>query len=207
MFIKFGSLDNIQDLYENGTVYMNSREYFRRIEDKELRGDSYEGVREIRNYGPGSFYLPSLGQTIKYKNIHLPISFKEVWGNIYCLFCLDPITTPEGFNFKMDPRVKEFGTHCLLIKDPNKFISLMEDKFRFLNQIFHINFVNYFDKASFNGVPSVFDKPNEFKYQKEYRFYLERDGIDPISFHLGSLKDFCEIFTTEQIMMLELTPN
>lgn len=72
---------------------MNSREFFRRIEDKELRGDSYEGVNEIKNYGPGSFFIPSINHTVNYQAIHLPIAFKEVWGNIYCLFCLSPQTT------------------------------------------------------------------------------------------------------------------
>ena len=207
MFIKFGSEENIIDLYENGTIFMNSREFFRRIEDKELRGDSYEGVNEIRNYGPGSFFIPSINHTVNYQAIHLPIAFSEVWGNIYCLYCLSPQTTPEMLDFKMDNRVKNFGSYCLMIKDPEKFMSLMEDKFRFLNHKFYMDFVEYYDKNFFNGTLSVFDKPNEFKYQKEFRCYIERDGIDPVIFHLGSLKNFSEIFTTEQIISIELTPS
>ena len=43
-FIKFGSEKNILDLYTNGTVFLNTIQYFRNIEDGELRGDKYEGV-------------------------------------------------------------------------------------------------------------------------------------------------------------------
>ena len=47
MFLKFGNEKNLMDLYKNGTIYMNSIQYFRKIEDDELRGASYEGVSEI----------------------------------------------------------------------------------------------------------------------------------------------------------------
>lgn len=206
MFIKFGTKENITDLYENGTVYMNSREFFRRIEDKELRGDSYEGVKEIRNYGKGSFYIPSIKHTVHYQNIHLPLSFEEVWGNIYSLFCLSPESIPEKFDFKMDERVLNFGSHCLIIKDPNRFISLLENKLRFLNHNLYMDYVKYYDKNTFNGRITVFEKPKEFLYQREFRFYVERDAIDPIVFKLGSLKEFSTIYTSEKIMSLEIAP-
>jgi hypothetical protein len=37
-FLKFGVKEHILDLYENGTVYMNTIQYFKELEDKELRG-------------------------------------------------------------------------------------------------------------------------------------------------------------------------
>ena len=39
LFLKLGSEENILDLFENGTIYMNTIEYFRKVEDEELRGD------------------------------------------------------------------------------------------------------------------------------------------------------------------------
>lgn len=206
MFLKFGSEENIIDLYENGTIFMNSREYFRKIEDKELRGDSYEGVKQIKNYGAGSFLIPQINHVVNYQNIHLPIHFGEVWGNIYSVYAIDKQTTPEMFNFKMDERNINFGTHCLVIKDPNLFINEMIEKFIFLNFKYYLNFVKYFDKKSFNGALSVFDKPIEFKYQKEFRFYVERVGIDPLKFHLNNIKSYTEIYKSEQIMDIKLVP-
>lgn len=207
MFLKFGSEENIQDLYKHGTIYMNSREFFRRIEDKDLRGDSYEGVHKIKNYGKGSFHIPGINHTVNYQNLHLPQSFDEVWGNIYSLYCLDPRTVPEMFDFKMDERVSKFGSHCLLIKKPNEFISLVKTNARLMHYELFMDFVKYFDKHEFNGELTVFDKPKEFEYQKEFRFYIKRKRIDPLIFKIGSLEDISEIFQTEAILDLKLTPN
>ncbi len=41
MFLKIGQEEHIKDLYENGTIYLNTIEYFRKIEDEELRGNKY----------------------------------------------------------------------------------------------------------------------------------------------------------------------
>ena len=37
LFLKLGSEENILDLFENGTIYMNTIEYFRKVEDEELK--------------------------------------------------------------------------------------------------------------------------------------------------------------------------
>ncbi len=62
-------------------------------------------------------------------------------------------------------------------------------------------FVRY-EKNSTNVKLSVFYQLKEFNYQNEFRMYIERDGIDPLVFHLGSLKKFAEILATEQIILL-----
>jgi hypothetical protein len=207
MFIKFGSEENITDLFENGTIYFNSREFFRRIEDKEVRGDSYEAVHEIKNYGPGSFLIPSSKHSVHYQNIHLPFSFNEVWGNLYCVYCISPETVPEMFDFQIDERVLGFGTHCLLIEDHNKFIAVVANKLNSLGYKFSVNIVKYYDKQKFNGKPTVFEKLNVFAYQKEFRFYLEREGIDPISFHIDGIKEYSRIITSEQILTMTVSPG
>ena len=87
-FIKFGSEKNIIDLYNNGTVFLNTIQYFRNIEDGELRGDNYEGVSQIINSLPGTFKIKESGQEFKYEKIHLRKSFREVLGNIYSLYAI-----------------------------------------------------------------------------------------------------------------------
>jgi hypothetical protein len=51
LFLKLGSEKNILDLFENGTIYMNTIEYFRKVEDEELRGDKYEFDRRNLRFG------------------------------------------------------------------------------------------------------------------------------------------------------------
>ena len=42
--VKFGSHEHIMQLQQTGLLYMNNLPYFWKIEDKELRGDRYDGV-------------------------------------------------------------------------------------------------------------------------------------------------------------------
>lgn len=204
MFIKFGSEENITQLYEQGLIYMNSKEFFRKVEDKELRGDAFEGIKSIKNSGPGKFRIDSINHTVNYINLQIKQPWGKVYGNIYSLFCISLETTPNLFEFKMDERVINFGSHCLLIPDSDGFINLVSRKAKEEGYNLDFGLVNYFEKSKFSGEISPFDKPNEFLYQKEYRFYLERIGTSPISFKIGSLKDKSKIMKTEDVLHLTI---
>jgi hypothetical protein len=208
LFLKFGSQKDILDLYENGTVYMNPIQYFRKFEDGELRGDKYEGISKIRNYLPGQFEIPSIEHTVNYLGIHLTESYEEVLGNIYSLFCVSSKGWSSPIDFSIDQRIKKFGTHCLMIKDNRAFLSLMEQHLSKLNIKFRHGFVDYYDKEKANKDISLFEKPFEFEYQKEFRFYVERKSTEPFSFSIGSLQNISELFLADTIVdELKITPK
>lgn len=50
IFFKFGSEEHITDLFENGTIYFNTIDYFQKLEEQGLRGDKYEGTTKITNH-------------------------------------------------------------------------------------------------------------------------------------------------------------
>ena len=85
MFLKFGSLEHITDMYENGTIYINTIEYFRKHEDGNLRGDSYEGATKITNFTPGKLRISGIEREFDYLNFHLKETYENILGNIYCL--------------------------------------------------------------------------------------------------------------------------
>ncbi|NOQ26297.1 MAG: hypothetical protein GQ564_13110 [Bacteroidales bacterium] len=79
MFLKLGSYENIRDLYENGTVYLNTIQYFRNLEDNELRGDNYEDSTRIVNSLPRTFAIPEIDKEFKKeKNTQINISYPNV---------------------------------------------------------------------------------------------------------------------------------
>mgnify|MGYP001191768518 CR=1 FL=1 len=86
--IKFGSEKYVIDLIENGTIYMNSINSFRKIEDDCLRGDSYEGINQIWNLPAGQFEIPSLNHKGNYISMHLSENYENVFGNIYNLYAI-----------------------------------------------------------------------------------------------------------------------
>jgi len=56
-FIKIGREIDIVDLYENGTVYLNPIDYFRKYEEQNPKADKYEGASRIYNLFNGLFTI------------------------------------------------------------------------------------------------------------------------------------------------------
>lgn len=208
MFLKFGQEEHINDLYQNGTIFMNAIQYFRKIEDGELRGDRYEGVSRIKNYPPGQFEIPSLNFKGNYLALQIREAYDTVVGNIFSLYCISSHGWENPNDFKIDEKVKQFGTHCLVVKDNVKFLSLIEQKLKELKVRFNHNFVTYYDKDKVDREITLFEKPLEFEYQKEFRFYIERKSDKPFVLSIGSLTDIAEIHKAKDIVdTLELRVN
>lgn len=203
IFFKFGSEENITDLFENGTIFFNTIDYFQKLEENGLRGDHYEGTTKITNSKSDKLKLtitiPEAGKEIpiKLSKFHLREFLKDVKGNLYSLYCLSHQDVLEIDNFKIDPRVKEFGTHFIIIKKPVKFINLICNELDKNKFDFQIKQVEYYKKKKINGEISLFHKSTEFEYQKEFRIVLFNNENTPKKIQIGSLKDFAEVFKVD----------
>jgi len=205
MFLKFGEYQNIKDLYENGTIYLNTIQYFRDIEDKELRGDSYEGASEIINSLPGTFKIPGIEREFNYQKMHIKKAYETILGNIYSLYCVSSHGFPNPLDFEVDKRNFRFGTHCLMIKDNAYFFDKIKSELTKQDYKYSHGFIDYYDKQKTTNLKlSLFQKPNEFEYQKEFRFYVENDKLKPIKIQIGSLENYAEIYTAETMSELKL---
>jgi hypothetical protein len=202
-FIKFGSEEDMYDLFDNGTIYMNAINKFRTIEDKKLRGDSYEGVNKIRNFPSGQLEIPSINYIGNYISLHLKESYKNVLGNIYSLYCISAYGFKSPNDIVLDKRLAEFGSYSVLIKNVPDFLNRMRIALTSITKNFDEGFVEYYNKYEVNGTISIFHKTSEFEYQKEFRFYVDRDEISPLIFKLGSLKEIAEIIPSKSIIQLK----
>lgn len=146
MFIKIGAEEHIKDMYENGTIFINTIEYFKKVEDKELRGDKYEGASEIINSLPGTFRIPGIERDFKYEKVHIKKAYDEVVGNIYSLYCISSKGFPNPLDFKVDEKNLRFGTHCLIIKDNKYFFEKIKLELKKNGYEFQHGFVEYYDK-------------------------------------------------------------
>ncbi|WP_146193468.1 hypothetical protein [Flavobacterium sediminis] len=183
---------------------MNTIEYFRKVEDEELRGDRYEGVSRVINSLPGTFKIPGIDREFNYVKVHLRESHKEVLGNIYSLYAISSKGFPNPLDFEFDKRNLRFGTHGVMIKDLPFFFNKIENELKKNNLKFIHGFVDYYDKEEVSREITLFEKPLEFEYQKEFRFYIENDEIKPIKIQIGSMKNYAEIFKIEDILELKL---
>lgn len=205
-FLKFGKKEHIQDLYGNGTIFLNPIQYFRKLEDNGLRGDNYEGINKIHNLPSGEFKIESLNYKGKYISMQIKESYSEVLGNLYSLYAISSHGFPAPKDFKIDQRNSDFGKYCLLIKNVAAFLERIEESLKRNNLKFSKGFVDYYDANSTNGEISLFQKPKQYDHQKEFRFYVDQNSIKPLILNIGSLKDITEIFKTNDIIKgLELT--
>lgn len=204
-FLKFGSEKFMTDLIDNGTIYMNSIETFRKTEDDLLRGDSYEGIKQIWNLPGGQFEIPALQHKGNYINMHIKDSYEYVYGNIYSLYAISSYGFRKPEDFFIDKRMKAFGSHFVMIKDLPEFFNRIKTRLSLFGYPYHDGFVEYYDKNIINGRITVFQKPNEFEYQKEFRFYIDKPAVTAVSFNIGNLRDIAEIFPIEHASELRLT--
>lgn len=170
-----------------------------------LSGDEYEGATRVINSLPGTLRIPNVDKDFQYKKIHIKESFETILGNIFSLYAISSHGFTNPNEFKIDDRNKSFGTHGLLIKDVNYFIKSIEKILLEKKKEFYHGFVEYYEKTSSckNDI-TLFEKPNEFEYQKEFRFLVFNDKVEPIKFQIGSLHNVAEIHEMNVITQIEL---
>lgn len=209
--LKFGQKEHIYDLYENGTIYCQSIDYFQNLEKQGLRGDKYEGTIGIKNYSEKDNFTLELrphnsNDRIKVdaKHLHLREFLEDIKGNLFCLYALKLDDLTKDKKFKIDPRVKEFGTHVLFITDWERFLDNIKIELNKQGIVFGTDFVKYYSKKEINGKLDLFNKPLEFEYQKEYRMILQRKSKEPFIFKIGSMKEYAKVFDIDSIDNIEV---
>lgn len=202
--LKFGQENHIMDMFQNGTIYMNTVRWFKDIEDNHLRGDKHEGIIEIRNWSSGKFGIPQLNFKGSFLHLQVRTSLNTNQGNIFSLYCISSYGFQAPERFYIDERVKGFGTHFLLIKNIPKFLSRIRKGISNTGYKYNEGFVYYYEKEKINGSLSVFDKSNEYEYQKEFRFFVQRESTNPFIFSIGSLKDIAEVHDISSIRGIKL---
>lgn len=214
-FIKFGNEVDMLDLLNNGSIYFNSIEYFQKLEEKEIRGDPYEGTFRIKNHKKSEnlkleIKFPDSDKTftIYPVDLHIRSYYSEIKGNMYCLFSVTSTDVENRKNFSIDKRLTEFGSHMVVITKPEKFAKNIFKELKKLQIDFEYGLVEYYDKNKINGDLTFFDKPKMYDYQKEFRIFLKRNSNEPLKISIGSIKEYADIFESKEIndVKIDLIP-
>jgi len=211
--IKFGKKEHLEQLLLDGTFYCNTIDYFTKIEDNELRGDHYENVFNIRNYPKGTIIevtpYDNSFKPLKLKTINFQLreKYENLNGNLLCLYSV----TSDDFSNKerliINLKNERFGSHFLLLKDLGNIFPRIISALDELGYKYKTGIVSYYDKNKVNRNINLFEKPNEFMYQKEFRIFIENDKNEPISFCIGSIKNQAQIFEISVLKDLEYVNN
>jgi len=205
-FLKFGEREHMEDLLQNGTIYMNSLYYFRKHSKHTARHDKYEGISSLYNYPTGIIEDKARTIRVECQSVQISESYEKTLGNIYSLYCVSSYHIKDPFGFQIDKKNLAFGSFCIFVKDSLEFISRIKIALNKLGLPFNRGFVDYYNCKEMNGKVTLFDKPNSFEYQNEYRFYVYRESTEPLVLKIGNLKDIASLHPSEEVInTLKLT--
>ncbi|TDE27559.1 hypothetical protein E0I61_14695 [Flavobacterium ranwuense] len=180
---------------------MNTIKLFQEF-DKPGIGDKFEGAFEIRNIKDAKLTLkiPSNPITLNSKSLQVRKNFKDHIGNIYSTYALSDKLLQRKAIHRIDKRMLLFGTHCIIIKDVEKFICSILEKLDDIGFSYSHNLVKYNNYNKNNHDLTLFDKSHTLSYQKEHRIIVYTKTDEPVKFEIGPMNEYAEIHSTEDVI-------
>lgn len=215
--LKFGQTEHVSSFLEEGTIYMNTTNYFKTCQGDNERQDTNENI--TGHYQPKDITLSIDGRVIKELagpvTMYFPQNDKF---NASHLFCMSHIA--EGMeigddNKLFDERVMKFGDAIAFIHNPRLFVERLTTKLDQLideNRIhrYYLDVVKYYSKENYSGDIDIFHKNKDFEHQKEFRLAVcfAGDRKAPFSFSIGSLTDIAvKVRTSDFKNRFEVGPS
>ena len=184
--IKFGQKEHLEALLDEGIIYMNNIDYFRRYEKScpgHLRGDRYECFDRISQHNTIIFFDESPweidGVTVFENRNTYP-------GYLYCMYAIHS----DNSNPQIDNRMLDFGEYAVIILNPREFIDRILS-YCAKNHLCPNCFpVQYYDESIKEGLLHPFEKRDKYAYQSEARIYIHATNPqEQMVLRIGALND------------------
>lgn len=194
--IKFGQHVHIQQLQDEGLIYMNHLPYFWETEDEDLRGDPFDCIAEVAR-GPKIGLTLADGKEVFMEGnwtlrMHPPEPKKI---NIFSMYALRPLI--EG-TFPVDERNFRFGECALVLINSDQFMRRIESILKSKRIIAKGELVEYVDDC-YTGKLGPFRKIRRFAYQSEWRFVCYDGPSRPREIRIGSIRDISVIISSHEV--------
>ena len=191
-FIKIGKEKHIDELQLEGHLYCNTLRYYRKLEEKKVRGDQHEGRGLIKQ-------AKRLDLVIENKIVGTSFSAQlyadepKLIGNIFCLYGFESkkldYSSYELQEMVIEDSNKGFGDFALVIHNPKEFKDRLQS-FLSKNSIpFEFEPVYYYDPLTTDAKIDQYCKSNIYSYQNEVRLWLPNNTEEPRSIRIGNLSD------------------
>ena len=187
--LKLGARSHLEQ-FAQGTLYMNTLQYFSEVEESLLRRDCHEGA---------SYSIPSAGTTFSIKvdgcfvpinGLTGPILFRNEtdWRvNVFCMHALREHRLDS--NLFIDERNLGFGDSFALVLEPEEFLERVKVAVSKIEDSVEWELVEYVDESSFHGPLGIFKKFSAFSYQSEFRIALSPGSGESRTLSVGDLSD------------------
>ena len=194
--IKFGKLEHLLQLRDEGLLYLNNLPYFWNIEDEELRGDPFDcAIQVIR--GPKVTMVMQDGNEVTlctdYTARIRPSEPEKT--NIFCMYALRPLV--DGA-FPVDERNLRFGDHALILMNRDEFIQRLESSLKSQGIVGDADLVEYVNDGHTEKL-GPFRKFSRFAYQYEWRLVCYDGPGEARIIRIGSVKDISVILPASEV--------
>lgn len=210
LLFKFQNKEIINDLYQNGTIFMNTINFFHNCEN-EVKRDQNENITHLLQIKKGHKLLinghvlhPVEGTHFK---MYIPDDDKHKFTHIFSMAGLYSNDIYNVNDKVLDKKLFEHGKYILIIHNVKTFIKLFSQAIdAFINRekcysTFFTNIVEYINPENYDGEMGSFRKLNYYKHEKEWRIGVccPSKYSKPLILTLGSLKNISTVFKIESI--------
>lgn len=193
LFFKIGEKKYMERLVNEGMLYLNTVQWFRRCE-KKMMGDPNEAADLIMQFP--NINLKKQGEPDTKGHLTLTALSDVPKGNIYSLHAikrsdLEPLVPEDNTPIKLPLNTKSFtgGDTIVFIWDMTDFIRRVEKALLLQGLECECHPVNYYDPMKAHDKLTPFDKDKYFKDQGEIRIFVPYKKDQPIELFVGSLLD------------------
>jgi|GEM_PF-569141 len=228
LLFKVGSFEHLTAM-RHGLLYMNSLSYFSKLENEaseSLRGDPLESVIGRIHGGPASersyiFELRTHDGKILDISENAVLTVEVPDPTNVMIFCFSAITFDEVSNvpihqsdieITLDKRLTEFGSHALIIGNPQAFSARLNTAIKENPHIYGSKYfqggyglVEYMSLEGTSGNIGLFRKDERYSWQKEFRlcFGVKNEGLNSVGafeFLVGDLSDITTLTPLEPLI-------
>ena len=213
------------DDFVRGSLFANRLSYFKQIENRDGRGDKYEGAIMPRLDGLSITLTCTDIETGEVSDITIleedfaaPPIIQPTWldhSNVFCMYAgysgtFKEISIDNLQCFQKQLEIPEectkLGRYAVLIKDPKEFIRRVRFGAERENYRISWRFVRYYDPEV--GTPrlessldSIFSKSKEYEYQREFRFAIDNGSVgrNHIILDIGEIDDITMCMDSREI--------
>ncbi len=197
LIIKLGAYEHMRSLFDGGTIYMNTLEFYRTLEAHDERRDINEGAERVRNWRGGVLKRRNR-ETGAYEEVaqltHSTI--RELNSNlqnlnVYCLYYFKDSIPIESLGGVIPQRTKlGFGDFAVVVTDVGEFVTRIKQAAIEKGYKHFRSLVEYTDFSQDYVEAGPFVKDEAFAHHSELRIAVHTGRSDgsAIRLEIGSLK-------------------
>jgi hypothetical protein len=205
LLLKFGKSENLQELCQNGELYMGTLKSYRESDNSQVC-DKNEGAHKVAYHPKGilSRLDSESGKNVEVGTleniVHREFNEAYEFTRVFCMYyAITPVNNIDTLSSIIDHELIEKFEYdsVTVIFDLKSFFERLDNHF---DKSYKRDAVNYIDFRKINRLLTPFDKDLSFKHQNEFRICVPNiSGDDALKTHIGSIADISFVVGIEDI--------